>query len=157
MMGVECVSRGLEPDFTQAMKKTLARLAVAMKVACDWPDTSTLRLPRHRDYAPSRKIDIQHSNNEVQEWIRLETEAWDGKVPDIEGIYNAEKDPNLRNPAAWRLAARLFDLGYGDYPQPKTKQGYPRKAMILYNKEFGPNMEDKSKYGPKAHERIFGL
>ena len=81
---------------------------------------------------------------------------WDGKIPDIEGIYNAEADSELKNPAAWRLACRLADLGfYKGEPKEKGEQGYPAKAVANFNEDT--NMEDKSKYGPNAHKKIFGI
>ncbi len=80
---------------------------------------------------------------------------WDGKVPAIEGIYNAEADPTLKNPATWRLASRLADLGHYKGTPEKGEVGYPKKAMENFNADT--NMEDKSKYGPKAHRKIFNI
>jgi hypothetical protein len=83
----------------------------------------------------------------------MSEQLWDGKVPDIEGIYNAEADPNLRNPAAYRLAARLHDLGYGKVPQPVGEQGYPVKMIEKRAQAVG---YDAIAYGPNAHAAIFG-
>ncbi len=70
MLGVEIVSKGLSDDLTEAQWKSLAALARACADASGWPDTSTLRLPRHRDWAPKRKVDIKASNAKVQQKIR---------------------------------------------------------------------------------------
>jgi len=151
-LGVECVDKGIDKTFTPAMERSLAKLAKACAAACRWPDTSTLRLPRHKDWAPTRKVDIKYGNAKVQEWIAMDAPYWDGKTPDIQGIYNAEADPNLRNPAAYRLACRLADLGYGNPPQPQGEQGYPVKAMEKRAKSVG---YDVITYGPNAHKEIF--
>jgi len=85
------------------------------------------------------------------------TALWDGTVPPIENVYAAEADPTLRNKAAWRLSARLYDLGFfSGTPAPCYEQGYPARAMASYNERYAPGMADPTKYGPKAHERIFG-
>ena len=158
LMGIEIVSRGLKDDLTDNQWKTLAKLAETLKKLYGWKDTSTFYFPRHKDYAPTRKVDIKASNKKVQEMFnKFGGTHWDGKIPDIEGILNAEEQ-GIANPASWRLACRLADLGYfKGTPAEKGVQKYPAKAMINYNTEKAPNMEDKSKYGPKAHDRIFGI
>jgi N-acetyl-anhydromuramyl-L-alanine amidase AmpD len=70
LLGVEVVDRGLHRSFTKAQRESLARLAQACAKASGWEGTSTKRLPRHRDYAGLRKIDIRYDNSEVQAWIR---------------------------------------------------------------------------------------
>ena len=156
LMGIEIVSRGIVDDLTEAQWETLAKLAVTLKDLYGWKDTSTFYFPRHRDWAPDRKSDIKASNNKVQKKFAEYGSLWDGKVPNIEGIYNAEADPTLKNPAAWRLASRLKDLGYYKGADPvKGEVGYPAKAVKNFN--ANTNMEDKSKYGPKAHRRIFNI
>ncbi len=82
---------------------------------------------------------------------------WDNKIPPIENIEAAEADRSLANAAVWRLACRLSDIGYGSWKNSPVKyeQTYPEKAIIAYNEVHAPDMEDKGKYGPKAHDRIF--
>lgn len=161
-MGIEIVSKGIKDDLTDAQWETLTKLVTALAGLAGWKDTGTFYVPRHRDWAPNRKPDIRASNAKVQKQFKkygagAPGKFWDGKTPDIEGVYAAEADPELRNPAAWRLACRLADLGFfKGTPKPKGEQGYPVKAMIAYNAKHAPNMEDGSKYGPKAHARIFG-
>ena len=155
LMGIEIVSKGLKDDLTEAQWATLAKLAVVLKDLYGWKDTSTFYFPRHKDYAPDRKVDIKASNKKVQNKFAEYAGAWDGKVPDIEGIYNAEADPTLKNPASWRLACRLKDLGHFRGDPVKGEQGYPRKAVESFN--ANTSMADKGKYGPRAHEKIFSL
>ena len=155
LMGIEIVSMGKKDDLTEAQWATLAKLAVVLKDLYGWKDTSTFYFPRHRDWAPTRKPDIRASNKRVQKKFQEYAGAWDGKVPDIEGIYAAESDSSLKNPAAWRLACRLKDLGHFKGDPVKGEQGYPRKAVESFNS--GTSMADKGKYGPRAHEKIFSL
>lgn len=70
LLGVEIVSKGVKADYTAAQKQSLAALARACAAASGWPDTSTLRLPRHKDWAPTRKVDIKYSNATVQQWLK---------------------------------------------------------------------------------------
>lgn len=154
-MGIEIVSKGLKDDLLENQWRTLAILGKTLSDLYGWGDTSTLRFPRHKDYAPDRKVDIKASNKKVQKKFAEYAALWDQKVPDIDGIYNAEADPTLKNPAAWRLASRLADLGHFKGTPVRGEQGYPKKAVASFN--ANTNMEDKSKYGPRAHEKIFGL
>jgi hypothetical protein len=69
-LGVEIVSKGLKDDLTEAQWASLAALARACASASRWKgDTSTLRLPRHRDWT-RRKVDVKASNVKVQQKIK---------------------------------------------------------------------------------------
>lgn len=68
-LGVEIVSKGIVKDFTKAQKATLVGLIRACADAARWGGTGTLRLPRHRDWAPFRKPDILYDNSTVQRWV----------------------------------------------------------------------------------------
>jgi len=155
LMGIEIVSMGKKDDLTEAQWATLAKLAVVLKDLYGWKDTSTFYFPRHKDYAPDRKVDIKASNKKVQKKFGEYAGAWDGKVPDIQGIYAAESDSSLKNPATWRLACRLKDLGHFKGDPVKGEQGYPAKAVASFN--ANTSMEQKDRYGPRAHEKIFSL
>ena len=69
MLGVEIVSRGQNPDFTEAQKKSLAKLQKACGEASGWANCGTLYHPRHKDWAPTRKVDIKYSQAEVNKWM----------------------------------------------------------------------------------------
>lgn len=154
LMGIEIVSKGSKDDITDAQWETLGRLARALAPLAGWDDTSTYHLPRHKDWAPTRKVDIKASNDKVQTMIGGH---WDGTVPNYDGVIAAQNQ-DLANPQAWRLACRLADLGYyNGTPAEKYTQKYPAKAMIKYNNQYAPKMSDPTQYGPKAHNRIFGL
>jgi hypothetical protein len=153
-LGVECVDKGVDKTFTEAMKASLADLARACAEASDWPNTSTKRLPRHKDWAPDRKVDIKYSNATVQEWMRMG--LWDGKVPDIEGVFNAQNDSSLANPACYRLACRLHDLGHFVGTPLDGSQKYPAKAVGNWTASQGWSVNPLGAYSPEAHEGIFG-
>jgi len=68
MAGVEIMSKGLRPDFTEAQKDSLVFLLRAWRDASGWPAANVLRRPRHRDWT-SRKIDILYSQQDVTDWI----------------------------------------------------------------------------------------
>ena len=91
-------------------------------------------------------------------WFKgITKDYWDQKIPPLENVMLANDDRELASAAAWRLACRLSDIGYGKWKNAPVKysQVYPVNAMIEYNEVHAPDMEDKSQYGPKAHERIF--
>ena len=154
LMGVEIVSKGQTDDLTDAQWDTLARLYWALSDLADWGSDIALRTPRHRDWAPLRKPDIKASRKKILEKLgRL----WDGKTPNIDGIYNAEADPELKNPATWRLACRLADLGFFKGKPVKGEQGYPTKAVAAWQASKGYDVQPPGKYGPKAHQQIFAV
>jgi hypothetical protein len=155
-LGVECVDKGQSTTFTKAMKQTVARLAKACAEASNWKDTSTLRLPRHKDWAPDRKIDIRYNNATVQEWIEeFAGDLWDGTVPSVEGVFNA-MNHGYANPQAYRLACRLHDLGfYAGDPQPEGLQKYPAKAVGAAQESLGWPVNPAGGYSPELHDTLF--
>lgn len=80
---------------------------------------------------------------------------WDGQVPDIEGVFNAMNDPTLANPAAYRLACRLFDLGLFSGTPVKGDQRYPAKAVGNWQAAHALRTNPSGAYSPQAHDGIF--
>jgi hypothetical protein len=156
-LGVECVDKGVDKTFTEAMKASLANLAKACEEASGWKDTSTLYVPRHRDWAPDRKVDIKYSNTEVQGWM-VEFDnppLWDGQVPSEEGCFNA-MNYGLANPQAYRIAARLHDLGfYSGEPQPSGVQKYPVKAVSNFQESKAIPTNPAGAWSPEVASLIF--
>lgn len=66
MLGVEIVSKGATDDLTEAQWKSLAALARACATAAGWDSVGTLHLPRHKDYAGPRKVDLRASNVRIR-------------------------------------------------------------------------------------------
>ena len=156
-LGVECVDKGVDKTFTEAMKAGLANLAKACEEASGWPNTGTKYLPRHRDWAPDRKVDIKYSNKEVQGWMTefSNPPLWDGQVPSLEGCFNA-MNHGYANPQAYRLACRLHDLGfYSSTPQPEGVQKYPVRAMQDWQVAKKWPIAPAGAYSPEAHDLIF--
>ena len=152
LMGVEIVSKGQKDDLTDAQWETLGRLYRALAGLADWSNDVSLHTPRHKDWTP-RKVDIKATREKIAKKLGSQ---WDGKIPDIDGIYAAEADPELRNPAAWRLACRLADLGFFKGTPVKGEQGYPTKAVAAWQASKGYDVQPPGKYGPNAHDKIFG-
>ena len=67
MLGVECVSKGLKKDFTQREKDALGALANACRDACGWTGFK-YRLPNHKTWAPTRKIDTRYTLSTLRAW-----------------------------------------------------------------------------------------
>jgi hypothetical protein len=65
MLGVEVVSKGAAKDFTAAQRETLAQLAWACREAASWPGFR-MRLPNHRTWAPTRKVDSRYTTDELR-------------------------------------------------------------------------------------------
>lgn len=86
----------------------------------------------------------------------LSPEYWDGVVPDIQNVNRAAADPNLKNRAAYRVAARLKDIGfYKGVLNSMHEQGYPRKAIESFQKAQG--WKGTGNYGRKTHQTLFDL
>ena len=84
----------------------------------------------------------------------LDEEAlWDGVIPQYQNVKKSESE-GIASIAAWRLAARLFDLGYWKGKKPvKYQQEYPTKAVEAFK------LDNKIKgegYTSKTHEKLFG-
>lgn len=80
---------------------------------------------------------------------------WDGQVPTDEGVYNA-MNHGIANPQAYRLAARLFDLGmYAGKPQPSGVQKYPAKAVANMQASLKMPTNPAGAWSPEIGEAIF--
>lgn len=80
---------------------------------------------------------------------------WDGKVPDIEGLFNAQNDATLVNPASYRLACRLFDLGMFSGKPVEGQQKYPARAVGTFTKSRGWKVNPEGAYSPAVHDAVF--
>lgn len=80
---------------------------------------------------------------------------WDGKVPDIEGLFNAQNDAGLANPAAYRLACRLFDLGMFSGTPVEGAQKYPAKGVGNFQRSKAMKVNPEGAYSPEIHGLIF--
>ena len=79
-------------------------------------------------------------------------DVWDGVTPHIANVKKAEAE-NIASIAAWRVAARLYDLGFwkGD-PPVKYQQKYPVKAVESFKAAKGISGEG---YTEETHKKLF--
>ena len=81
---------------------------------------------------------------------------WDGQVPSEEGCFNA-MNHGLANPQAYRIAARLYDLGmYAGKPQPEGVQKYPVKAVANMQASLRMPTNPAGAWSPDISKAIFG-
>lgn len=77
---------------------------------------------------------------------------WDGKTPLYENVLKAEKE-GIASIAAYRVASRLYDLGYYKGKKPvKYEQEYPVKAIKNFNRANGVS---GSSYTEETHKKLF--
>lgn len=83
------------------------------------------------------------------------TTLWDGVVPDPENVRQ-QRVSGTAGLAVYRVAARLYDLGYytGE-PPVKYEQKYPEKSIVAFQKLQG--WDGTGNYGTKTHTALFGL
>lgn len=77
---------------------------------------------------------------------------WDGVVPIYDDILESE-DHGVANPASWRLACRLADLGFYTGKPVRGVQKYPANAVKAWQTSIGT--KPTGIYGPVAHDKIF--
>lgn len=81
--------------------------------------------------------------------------VWDGRTPNIANVWKANRMRWLPSIAAWRVAARLYDLGFWKGGKPiKYVQRYPAKAVLAYQDH---NRLPTNGYNKATHERLFDL
>jgi hypothetical protein len=79
---------------------------------------------------------------------------WDKKVPPFETVLKAYADDDLRSAAAYRVAARLFDLGfYGGAKPVEYEQGFPHRAYRAWALSKGRPFHA---YDRRSHLLLFG-
>lgn len=79
-------------------------------------------------------------------------ELWDGITPQFSNIKKAEAE-NIASIAAWRVAARLHDLGFWKGEDPvKYQQKYPAKAVESFKAARGIVGEG---YTEETHKKLF--
>jgi hypothetical protein len=86
---------------------------------------------------------------------RAKQPTWDGTVPMVSAVQKSEQTEGTANKAAWRVACRLFDLGYKkSAPAAVGKQTYPRQAVIRFREKQGWDAKDGA-YGERVSKRLF--
>jgi hypothetical protein len=64
-------------------------------------------------------------------------QVWDGTVPTVRAVQRSQSE-GVANIAAWRVAARLYDLGFRrDVPTEPGRQKYPQLAVKRFQESLG--------------------
>lgn len=82
--------------------------------------------------------------------------TWDGTIPSRAAARKAFHDQDVRNKAAWRLACRLYDLGYRGKPANELgQQKYPLEAVRRFRDAQGWNVGE-GQPTENLWRRVFG-
>lgn len=91
---------------------------------------------------------------QTKRWMKPPA-TWDGTVPSMAVVQKADRE-GLANKATWRVACRLFDLGFKERPATAIgKQQYPAAAVIRFQVAQGWQNPSGS-FGPNTQKRMFG-
>lgn len=90
---------------------------------------------------------------QTKQWMAPPT-TWDGTVPSLKAVQKADAEA-LCNRAAWRVACRLFDLGFKrSYPAEVGKQKYPTASVLAFQKAQG--LPATGDFDAETQVRLFG-
>lgn len=116
-------------------------------IAGPWGDYPGAKVAR--DYNPV------FWREEVAKYVKKQ-ETWDGGVPHRLVCEKAFEDKTIANGATWRLACRLYDLGFRKKPSAaRGKQTYPTQAVAAFQKAQGLVHKD-GRPTPATWRRLFG-
>jgi hypothetical protein len=91
----------------------------------------------------------------AQKFRRSSDDLWDGTIPKRSAVESAI-DNDRANVATWRVACRLYDLGFRNVrPRPVRKQKYTRAAVIAFQKHLGWD-NPHGNFSPATQRRMFG-
>jgi len=185
LFGIEVDDPGRSLTMTPYQIENTARICAALWDLCGWPDSGS-RIITHQAWTdgsygvnpqgPSphlgRKGDslhrawrefpgsLQAENYNPVFWresssrFRTVQETWDGTVPTLRACKKAEE--GAANAAAWRVACRLFDLGFRNIPaRPRGKQEYPRSGVQRLQASWGWE-RPHGNMSPVTQRRMFG-
>ena len=91
---------------------------------------------------------------QAKSWAQ-KPQTWDGTVPSLAVVQKADAE-GLRNKATWRVACRLFDLGFMQArPREAGAQKYPAAAVIRFQKAQGWK-DPHGNFSANTQRRMFG-
>ena len=158
--GIEIDDPGRSNTINEYQIEQVGRTLAALWDLNEWPEDGS-RIVTHGDWTDSgpylgermygpfryRKNDTLRDYYDQNFWreqarkYRKTTEVWDGTIPSRRAATRAATE-KLNNLAAWRCAARLYDLGFRkNEPNPVGEQTYPLNAMKSYQKSIGIKTE----------------
>ena len=168
LFGIEIDDAGVSTSsLTDYQIQNVARINAALWDLCGWPDSSRIVThgcwtngchgvnPNGPSPWLGRKNDTlegwgaypgdpnpKHYNapfwrQEAEKYL-IKNETWDGTIPRRSAAQRAFDDRELANQAAWRLACKLYDIGFRDKPSlPNGEQRYPSSAVKDFQKSVG--------------------
>lgn len=172
--GIEIDDPGIRNTLNSYQIEQAARTAAALWDLCEWPDDGS-RIITHGDWTDSgkylnesnygpyryRKNDTLRDYYDQNFWrkeaakYRIGREMWDGTIPRLRAVQRAEKE-DLRNKAAFRVACRLYDLGFRDSrPAELGRQKYPKAAVKKFQESLGWE-NPHGNFSPNTQKKMFG-
>lgn len=84
-------------------------------------------------------------------------ELWDGTIPRRSAVLKAQENRlTVRNKAAWRVACRLYDLGFmRTTPKLAGNQAYPKAAVKKFQESLGWD-NPHGRFSPTTQRKMFG-
>ena len=154
--GIEIDDPGTGKTINKYQIEQTARVLASLWDLCGWPDDGS-RIITHGDWTDSgpylgessygpwigRKNDTLRNYYDQNFWrkeaskYRIGKEMWDGTIPTLTSVQRAV-DQGRANKATWRIACRLYDLGFTKRkPSALGKQKYPKRAVKEFQKSIG--------------------
>lgn len=173
--GIEIDDPGVSNTINTYQIEQTARAIAALWDLCGWPEDGS-RIITHGDWTdsgpylnePNYGPHRYRKNDTLRQWYdqnfwrnearkyRKPTQTWDNTIPNRAAALRAFNDTNVRNKASWRLACRLYDLGYHKRkPAESGKQRYPTDSVKAARVAWGwqPGTGAPSE---KVWNRLFG-
>ena len=154
--GIEIDDPGISNTINSYQIEQVGRTLAALWDLNEWPEDGS-RIITHGDWTDSgpyleepnygpyrgRKNDTLRQYYDANFWrttarqYRRNTQTWDGTIP-TRTAATRSANQKINNVAAWRCAARLYDLGFRKTaPKEVGKQNYPITAMKAYQNSIG--------------------
>lgn len=177
--GIEIEDKGTGRTINEAQIEATGRMLAALVSLGVAPS----RVIRHADWTDGtggvsdqvlptkgRKIDTRKDHGYTTDFWRIQADKyardvfhaakpkpgdlWDGRVPELEFVM-ASQETGKATPAAYRVAARLRDLGHFHGLPVRGQQTYPKKAVANWQKAQG--FKATGLWGPRAQAKVFGV
>lgn len=154
--GIEIDDPGTSKTINSYQIEQVARTVAALWDLCEWPEDGS-RIITHGDWTDSgpylneknygphryRKNDTLRQYYDQNFWrneakkYRVNAQTWDGTIPSRRASLKSAEE-KLNNKAAWRLACRLYDLGFRKQkPKGVGSQPYPKAALKAFQESIG--------------------
>ena len=168
LFGIEIDDAGKGLTLTDYQVENASRVAAALWDLCGWPDSGRIIThqawtdgsygvnPSGKSPYFGRKGDTMHGQwkeypgatkaenynplfwrEHAEKYLLNDRETWDGTVPTRRAVDNSIES-GRGNKASWRVACRLYDLGFKKNPvRPRGEQAYPTGAVRRFQESLG--------------------